>query len=385
MGAVAVQETPMRGKQPAQTSMLAFVDLNARVPPDHPLRIIKHFAEQALAELSPVFGDLYAAIGRPSIPPERLLKAGLLLALYSVRSERNFCEQLDYHLLFRWFLDMSLIEPSFDPPSFTKNRARLLEHQVAQQFFDEVVAYARGQRLLSSEHFWVDGTLIEANASLKSFKKKDQDNDPPVPPPDDPGNPSVDFHGERRSNATHQSTTDPEARLKKKGKGKEAKLVFEGHALMENRNGLLVDLLITPASGTAERDAVPRLLDAAVERGFRPRTLGADKGYDTQDCIADLRARGVTPHVARNHTPKHPSAIDSRTTRHPGYAVSQRIRKRIEEIWGWAKTVGGLRRSRFQGVQKLQWAAYLVGAAYNLCRMASLLAPPRRTLATAVA
>jgi hypothetical protein len=292
---------------------------------------------------------------------------------------------LDYHLLYRWFLDMTLIEPSFDPTSFTKNRTRLLEHQIAQQFFDEVVVYARGQRLLSSEHFSVDGTLIEANASLKSFKKKDRGGDPPVPPPDDPGNPSVDFHGERRSNATHQSTTDPEARLKKKGKGKEAKLVFEGHALMENRNGLLVDLLVTPAGGTAERDAVPKLLDGAAERGFRPRTLGADKGYDTQDCVADLRARSVTPHVAQNQTKTHRSAIDGRTTRHPGYAISQRIRKRIEEIWGWAKTVGGLRRSRFRGVPKLQWAAYLVGAAYNLRRMASLVVPPRRTLATTAA
>jgi transposase len=375
----------MRGKQPPQTSMLAFVDLDARVPPDHPLRIIKRFADQALTQLSPVLDQVYAADGRPSIPPERLLKAGILMALYSVRSERNFCEQLDYHLLYRWFLDMSLIEPSFDPTSFTKNRTRLLEHHIAQQFFDEVVAYARGQRLLSSEHFSVDGTLIEANASLKSFKKKRDAGDPPASPPDDPGNPSVDFHGERRSNATHQSTTDPAARLKKKGKGKEAKLVFEGHALMENRNGLLVDLLITPASGTAERDAVPRLLDGASERGFRPCTLGADKGYDTQDCVADMRARGVTPHVARNHTPKHPSAIDARTTRHLGYAVSQRIRKRIEEVWGWAKAVGGLRRSRFRGVKKLQWAAYLVGAAYNLCRMAALLAPPRRTLATVAA
>jgi transposase len=373
----------MRGKEPAQSMMLAFLDPDARIPQDHPLRTIKHYADAALAQLSRELDRLYADWGRPSIPPERLLKAELLIALYSIRGERAFCEQLDYNILFRWFLNMNLVEPSFAHSSFSKNRPRLMAQDLAQQFFDEVVAYARGQGLLSDQHFSVDGTLLEANASLKSFKKQREDGDPPPSPPDDSGNPSVDFHGERRSNATHQSTTDPAARLKKKGKGKEAKLVFEGHGLMENRNGLLVDLLITPASGTAERDAVPRLLDGASARGFRPTTLGADKGYDTQNCVADIRARGVTPHVTQNSTPKHPSAIDGRTTRHPGYSVSQRIRKRIEEIWGWAKTVGGLRRSRFRGVAKLQWTAYLVGAAYNLVRMASLLAPSRCRLAAA--
>ena len=363
----------MRGKQPVQVSALAFVDPDARVLRDHPLRTIRTFADQALAQLSGEFDRLYARIGRLSIPPERLLKASLLMALYSVRSERAFCEQLDYNLLFRWFLQMDLVEPSFDHSSFSKNRSRLLEHSIAQQFFDEVVAYARGLDLLSDEHFSVDGTLIEANASLKSFKQRDHDDgDPPASPPDDPGNPSVDFHGERRSNATHQSTTDPEARLKKKGKGKEAKLVFEGHGLMENRNGFLTDVLVTQASGTAERDAVPKLLDGARERGFHPTTLGADKNYDTQGCVADMRARGVTPHVAQNTTRRR-STIDGRTTCHPGYGLSQRIRKRIEEIWGWAKTVGGLRRSRFRGVIKLQWAAYLVGAAYNLARLAGML------------
>lgn len=363
----------MRGQQPEQASALAFIDPESRIPRDHPLRTIRRFADLALGQLSLEFDRLYAQTGRPSVPPERLLNASLLMALYSVRSERAFCEHLDDNLLFRWFLQMDMVEPSFDHSSFTKNRQRLLEHHVAQQFFDEVVAFARGLDLLSSEHFSVDGTLIEANASLKSFKRKDRDGDPPSPRPDDPGNPSVDFHGEKRSNATHQSTTDPAARLKKKGKGKEARLVFEGHGLMENRHGLLVDLLITPASGTAERDAVPRLLDGAFARGFRPRTLGADKGYDTLDCVDDQRIRGVTPHVAQNQTKTHRSGIDRRTTRHPGYAVSQRIRKRIEECWGWAKTVGGLRRSRFRGVAKLQWAAYLVGAAYNLSRMAGLL------------
>ena len=362
----------MRGKQPVQVSALAFVDPDARIPRDHPLRTIRLFANQALAQLSGEFNRLYAETGRLSIPPERLLKASLLMALYSVRSERAFCEQLDYNLLFRWFLHMDMVEPSFDHSSFSKNRTRVMEHHIAQQFFDEVAAYARGLDLLSDEHFSVDGTLIEANASLKSFKKKPTDDDPPPTPPDDPGNPSVDFHGEKRSNATHQSTTDPEARLKKKGKGKEAKLVYEGHGLMENRNGFLVDCLVTQASGTAERDAVPILLDGARERGFRPRTLGADKNYDTQGCVADMRARGVTPHVAQNTT-RRKSTIDGRTTCQHGYAISQRLRKRIEEIWGWAKDVGGLRRSRFRGVKKLQWASYLVGAAYNLARLAGML------------
>lgn len=373
----------MRGKEPRQTVMLAFLDPNARVPQHHPLRTIKLYAEAVLAQLSAELDRLYADWGRPSVPPERLLKAELLIALYSVRGERAFCEQLDYNILFRWFLNMDLVEPSFDHSTFSRNRPRLMQQEVAQQFFDEVVAYARGLDLLSDEHFTVDGTLIEANASLKSFRKKPEDGDPPAPPPDDPGNPSVDFHGEKRSNATHQSATDPEARLKKKGKGKEAKLVFEGHGLMENRNGLLVDVLVTAASGTAERDAVPRLLDGAIERGFRPKTLGADKNYDTRGCVAAIRARGVTPHVTQHRTKTHPSAIDGRTTRQPGYIVSQRIRKRIEECWGWAKSVGGLRRSRFRGVAKLQWSAYLIAAAYNLTRIAGLLRhlPPQASRA----
>src|SRR6478735_6013423 len=279
----------MRGRRQAQTTMLAFVDLEERVPLRHPLRVIKPFAERALAELSPVFDRMYAAGGRPSIPPERLLKASLLIALYSVRSERAFCEELEYNLLFRWFLDMDPIEPSFDPTVFTKNRERLLKHEVGQQLFDEVVGRAHVRGLLSDEHFTVDGTLIEAAASLKSFKPLD--GDPPTTTDNDPGNPSVDFHGEKRSNKTHQSTTDPDARLYKKGKGKEAKLCFMGHALMENRHGLLVDFKMTQATGTAERDMVPKLLDEAKERRFHPRTLGGDKGYDTQDCVADMRDR----------------------------------------------------------------------------------------------
>jgi transposase len=361
----------MRGRREPQVTMLAFIDLEARVPPDHPLRIIKRLADEALAELSGVFDAMYADVGRPSIPPERLLKASLLLALYSVRSERAFCEDLDYNLLFRWFLDMDLLEPSFDPTTFTKNRARLLRHRVGQELFDEVVGQAHERGLLSDEHFTVDGTLIEAAASLKSFKRKD--GQPPKTTDDDPGNPSVDFHKEQRSNATHQSTTDPEARLFKKGKGKEAKLTFLAHALMENRHGLLVDFQLTEASGTAERDLVPKLLDQARERHFRPKTLGGDKNYDTRDCVADLRERHVTPHVAQNTSGRR-SAIDGRTTRHPGYAVSQKIRKRVEEIFGWMKTVGGFRRTRYRGLDKTGLAGYLVATAYNLVRLSRLRA-----------
>jgi len=356
--------------------MLAFIDPEERVPPDHPLRTIKALADRVLAELSDTFDRMYAEVGRPSIPPERLLKASLLIALYSVRSERAFCEELDYNLLFRWFLDLDLLEPSFDPTTFTKNRQRLLEHEVGRDLFDQVVGQAHDRGLLSDEHFTVDGSLIEAAASLKSFTSRDG-----APPKTtdgprgsgDPGNPSVDFHGERRSNATHQSTTDPEARLLRKGKGKEAKLVFLAHALMENRNGLLVDFQVTPASGTAEREVVPVLLDRARERRFRPKTLGADKNYDTRDAVQAMRQRKVTPHVTQN-TCRRRSAIDGRTTRHPGYAVSQRLRKRVEEIFGWMKTVGGFRRTRYRGLDKTGLAGFLVATAYNLVRMSRLLA-----------
>jgi transposase len=363
----------MRGRQDPQVSMLAFVDMETRVPLDHPLRTIKYMADEALAELSSLFDAMYAEDGRPSIPPERLLKASLLISLYSVRSEQAFCEQLDYNLLFRWFLGMNAVEPSFDRSTFSKNRERVLQHDVGCQFFDAVVRRADERGLLSDEHFTVDGTLIEAAASLKSFRPKDQP--PSDEPPDDPGNPTVNFRGERRSNATHQSTTDPEARLAKKGKGKEAHLAYAGHALMENRNGLLVDFQVSQATGTAERDVVPQLIEEARERGFHPRTLGADKSYDTRDCVADLRQRNVTPHVAQN-TARRRSAIDRRTTRHAGYRMSQWIRTRIEEIFGWMKTVGGFRRTRYRGLQRTQLAGYLVATAYNLVRMARLVAPP---------
>ena len=359
----------MRGEQEPQVTMLAFIDLETRIPQDHPLRTIRRFADEALASLSPTFDAMYALDGRPSIPPERLLKASLLISLYSVRSERAFCEQLAYNELFRWFLGMNLIEPSFDPSTFSKNRQRLLDHNVAQQFFDQIVLAASRLDLLSDEHFTVDGTLIEAAASLKSFRPKDQP--PSDEPPDDPGNPTVNFHGQKRSNATHQSTTDPDARLFRKGKGKEAKLVFMGQVMMENRNGLAIDFEVTEATGTAERETAVDQVDEAKQRGFRPQTLGGDKNYDTKKFVADMRERDVTPHVAQNTSGRR-SAIDRRTTRHAGYGVSQRIRKRVEEIFGWMKTVGGFRRTRFRGLERTGLAGYLVAAAYNLVRIARL-------------
>ena len=362
----------MRGAQDPQVMMLAFIDLETRIPQDHPLRTIRRFADEALASLSPTFDEMYALDGRPSIPPERLLKASLLISLYSVRSERAFCEQLEYNELFRWFLGMNLIEPSFDPSTFSKNRQRLLDHNVAQQFFDEIVLAASRLDLLSDEHFTVDGTLIEAAASLKSFRPKAQ---PPSEdePPDDPGNPTVNFHGQQRSNTTHQSTTDPDARLFRKGKGKEAKLVFMGQVMMENRNGLAIDFEVTEATGTAERETAVEQLDEAKQRGFHPKTLGGDKNYDTQTFVAELRERDVTPHVAQNTSGRR-SAINRRTTRHAGYDVSQRKRKRVEEIFGWMKTVGGFRRTRFRGLARTALAGYMVAAAYNLVRIARLTA-----------
>ena len=328
---------------------LGNADLETRVPSDHPLRVIRKLADQALEALSPDLDRMYANVGRPPVPPERLLKSSLLIALYSARSERAFCEQLDYNLLFRWFPGMNLMEPSFDATTFTKNRERLLKHGVGQALFGEAAQEADRQGLLPDERFTVDGTLIEAAASLKGFKPRD--GGPPPAAGADPGNPPVDFHGERRSNATHQSAADPEARLLRKGKGKEAKLVFMAQALMENRHGMLVDFQTTPATGTAERDIVPELLEQARRRGFHPQTLGGDQGYGTRDCVAGLRRRGVTPHVAQN-TKGRSSAIDGRTTRHPGYAVSQRIRKRVEEIFGWMQTVGGFRRTRRRGLDR---------------------------------
>ncbi len=365
----------MRGADTKQAVMFSTISPEKRVPAEHPLRAIKLHVEQILRDLSRDFDAMYSKVGRPSVPPERLLKAMVLMALYTIRSERQFCEQLDYNLLFRWFLDMNIDEPGFDHSTFSqRNRERLIEHEVGRKFFVAVAEQARTAGLMSAEHFTVDGTLIEAWASLKSFRpqgEKEEDRDPP----DDPGNPTVDFHGEKRSNDTHASTTDPEAKLARKGKGKEAKLSYSAHALMENRNGLLVDFRVDEANGTAERLVALEMLHDNVLRSGRI-TVAGDKGYDTRDFVEDCRFMSVTPHVAKNEGPRRSSAIDDRTTRHPGYAVSQRVRKRVEEIFGWAKTIGGFRRTRFKGKRRTQFAAHIVGAAYNLVRMTRLRPEP---------
>jgi transposase len=358
----------MRGENRKQSSMLMLMSPESRVAAGHPLRGIKKLCDQAVAKLSPIFDEMYAEGGRPSIPPERLLKSMLLMALFTVRSERQFCEQLDYNLLFRWFLDMDMIEESFVPTVFTKNRDRLIAHDVAGAFLRVVIAQARAEKLMSSEHFTVDGTLIESWASLKSFKKKDRSDDKKTP--DDPGNPTVDFRGEKRSNETHQSTTDPDARLARK-KGQTSKLSYSAHALIENRNGLVVDLQMDIADGFAERRNALEMLDNNMP-GKRRITLGADKGYDTRDFVEDCRMRNVTPHVSQNITERRGSNIDARTTSSAGYTISQRIRKRVEEVFGWIKTVGNFRKTRLIGLGANQLAAHLLAAAYNLVRIAKL-------------
>jgi transposase len=361
----------MRGRNESQVTMLSLVTPDQRVPKDHPLRRVKALADSALAALSSTFDEMYSKVGRPSIPPERLLKSTLLMAFYSVRSERLFCEQLDYNLLFRWFLDMDGVEESFDHSTFSRNRQRLLEHEVAAKFLAEVVKTARGADLMSDEHFTVDGTLIEAWASLKSFRPKGEKPED-RPPPDDPGNPTVNFHGEKRSNATHQSTTDPEAKLARKGNNQPAKLSYLANALMENRNGLLVDLRVEPATGYGERVGALAMLDEHV-LDSDGATLGADAGYDTADFVQACRERGITPHVAQTRDKRRRSALDGRTVRHAGYEISQRIRKRVEEIFGWTKTVASFRKTRFRGQARTQLAAHLVAAAYNLLRIAKLM------------
>jgi transposase len=360
----------VRGHDDKQATMFSVISPERRIPEDHPLRAVKRMADEILVGLSPTFDAMYSAVGRPSIPPERLLKSQVLMAFYTVRSDRQFCEQLDYNLLFRWFLDMNADEPTFDASSFSRNRDRLLEHDVAAKFFAAVVEQARAAHLMSHDHFTVDGTLIEAWASLKSFRRKDEEPEDRKPP-DDPGNPTVNFHGEKRSNETHASTTDPESRLARK-KGKESKLSYSGHALMENRNGLLVDFRIEPADGFAERRAALEMLEDNVTKERRI-TVAGDKGYDTADFVRDCREINVTPHVAQNSNRRR-SAIDDRTTRHPGYLVSQRKRKRVEEIFGWMKTVANFQRTRYKGLQRTQMAAWFVGAAYNLLRICRLKA-----------
>jgi transposase len=359
----------MRGGDVRTEALFSYLSCEARVPKDHPLRPIRTLVDQALAVLSPVFDQLYSDIGRPSIPPEKLLRALLLQALYSVRSERQLMEQLDHNLLFRWFVGLAMDAPIWDVTVFTKNRERLLEGEVAAEFFQAVLGQPEVRALLSDEHFSVDGTLIEAFASMKSFRPKADGGG--VPPAAGGRNAERDFHGEKRSNATHASTTDPDARLYRKGRGQEAKLCHMGHLLMENRNGLIVDALVTPATGTAERDATLTMLGR--QTGRHRATLGADKAYDTAHLVADLRALNVTPHVAQNTSGRR-SAIDGRTTRHPGYATSQRRRKRIEESFGWIKTVGGLRKTRHRGTARVGWLFTLTAAACNLVRLPKLLA-----------
>ena len=358
----------MRGQDTQQAGMFSDLSPEERVPATHPLRPIQQYVDTALTALSPQLAKLYAHTGRPSIAPEKLLRALLLQVRYSLRSERLLMEALQYNLLFRWFVGLDLDAPVWDVTVFTKNRDRLLAGQVATAFFEQILAHAKTHRLLSDEHFTVDGTLIEAWAGQKSFKRKSDA--APRPPTDDPGNPSVDFRGERRTNATHASTTDPEARLYKKAAGQEAKLCFLGHVLMENRHGLVVNTRLTQATGTAEREAALALVR---ERPGRQRvTLGGDKNYDTHAFVQELRAVQVTPHVAQ-HTTNRASAIDGRTTRHPGYAVSQQKRKRVEEIFGWLKTVGLLRKVKLRGLQRVGWLFTFAAAVYNLVRMRNLV------------
>jgi len=351
--------------------MFSYLSAEDRVPADHPLRSVRVVTDRILAQLCPLFSAMYSSMGRPSIPPEKLLRALVLQILYTVRSERMLMEQLNYNLLFRWFVGLNVDEPVWDVTVFTKNLERLIRADVARQFFALVVEQAKALDLMSDEHFTVDGTLLEASASLKSFRRTDEEN---TPPPDDPGNPTVNFHGDKRSNDTHASTTDPDAMLARKGAGKEAKLSYSGHVLMENRNGLVADVEVLQANGTAERDAALVMIEAIP--GDQRVTVAADKGYDTKDFVAETRNMKATPHVAQNNKGRR-SAIDGRTTRHPGYAVRQQKRKRVEEIFGWMKTVGGMRKLRHRGLHLVGWMFTLTAAAYNLVRI--------RNLSTAVA
>ena len=368
----------MRGMDERSGALFSYVDLEARVPKSHPLRVIRDLANEALTALAPEFSALYASTGRPSIPPEKLLRAMLLQAFYSIRSERLLMERLDFDLLFRWFAGLGIDDPVWDHSVFSKNRDRLLDGDVAAKFLAAVLAQPRVKRLLSNDHFSVDGTLIEAWASMKSFTTKGADESPENKmdnPPSGGGgsrNREADFHGEKRSNDTHASTSDPDARLYRKGAGKEAKLCFIGHALMENRNALFVDACLTKADGHAERVAALHMIEPRADRPKRI-TLAADKGYDAEDFVNELRSMRVTPHVAQNLSGRS-SAIDRRTARHAGYGLSQRIRKRIEEGFGWIKTVAGQEKTKFRGCDRVGFAFTLAAAAYNLVRLPKLLA-----------
>jgi transposase len=355
----------MRGDDVQQQAMFSYLSPEARVPRDHPLRPIRDMVNQALRELFGEFQAMYSREGRPSIPPEKLLRALLLQIFYTIRSARLLMEQLDYNLLFRWFVGLSMDDQVWDHSVFSKNQERFLASDLAGAFFSRILQQAANAGLLSSEHFTVDGTLIEAWASLKSFRPKD------APPPAGGAgrNPEVDFHGEKRLNQTHASTTDPEARLFRKGKGQEAKLCFMGHVLMENRHGLVISPRLSEATGTAEREEAEAMVEAVP--GRHRITVGGDKAYDTREFVRALRALKAAPHVAQNCKGRK-SAIDGRTTRHPGYAVSQRLRKRVEEIFGWMKTVGNLRKTRHRGRDRVGWMFTLTAAAYNLVRIRNL-------------
>jgi transposase len=360
----------MRGSDRRSGALFSYVDLESRIGRDHPLRPIRRLVDEALATLSEDFSRLYSGMGRPSIAPEMLLRAMLLQAFYSIRSERQLMERLEFDLLFRWFVGLGVDDPAWDHSTFSKNRDRLLEGEIAAKFLSAVLAQPRVKRLLSTDHFSVDGTLIEAWASMKSFRPKDAAGKDE--PPASPGrNAEVDFKGQKRSNETHQSTTDPEARLYRKGAGMEARLCFLGHTLMENRSGLIVDACLTLADGHAERIAALAMIEPRADRS-RAVSLGADKAYDTEDFVNELRSMNVRAHVAQNDNGRR-SAIDGRTTRHAGYGMSQRIRKRIEEGFGWAKVVGGQRKTRFRGRMRVGWAFTFAMAAYNLVRLPKLM------------
>ncbi len=361
----------MRGHDEQQSQMFSYLSPEQRVRKDHPLRAIRTMVDEVLRGLSPQFSRMYAREGRPSIAPEKLLRALVVQMLYSIRSERLLMEEIDYNILFRWFVGLNLDEEVWDATTFTKNRERLLEAEVAKQFLAAVVEMAGKKDLVSDEHFTVDGTLLEAWASAKSFQPKDGKQ---TPPPDDPGNPTVNFRGQRRSNETHASTTDPEALLAKKGEGKESKLSYSGNLLVENRNGLIVNALAWEANGTAERDAALVMLEQVPGDGRI--TAGGDKGFDTKGFVRECRHMNITPHVAQNDGRAGGSAIDARTTRHKSYRISQRKRKRIEECFGWLKTVALLRKVRHRGLEKVDWVFTFACAAYNLVRMRNLSPQP---------
>jgi transposase len=358
----------MRGTDQQQSHVFSYISPEQRVRKDHPLRPIRTMVDEILKQLSPQFHKMYAKVGRPSIPPEQLLRAQLLQLLYSVRSERLLMEEMDYNILFRWFVGLNLDDPVWDATVFTKNRDRLLEAEVAKDFLARVVGQAREKGWTSDEHFTVDGTLLEAWASVKSFQPKDKKN----VPPDDPGNPTVDFRREKRSNQTHESNSDPDALLARKGPGKEAKLSYSGNLLVENRNGLIVSSTVWEATGTAERDAAMALLQDVPGTGRL--TVGGDKGFDTAEFVRECRHLRVTPHVAQNLARRGGSSIDDRTTRHASYGISQKKRKRIEECFGWLKTIALLRKVRHRGTLKVDWIFTFACAAYNLVRMRNLMA-----------